>query len=250
MLWKFNVTYPTDLAYADGLLYASSGYSGIVYALNATDGSIVWEYQTPTIVTGGPTVLAGVLYAGGFAGSLPSPPGQLFALNARTGGVIWRTNSTANGSPAVADGVLILNAGTGAFGLNATDGSRIWAFHFHDFGVSLSIPAVGGNLAIVGGGARGEIPDPTIYALDVKTGHLVWSLPVGLAANGSPAISGGVVYVGADDGKLYAITSAGESFLGWPTVGYLVVATAGFLLTMAILLNRRKWRYKSQKSSG
>jgi outer membrane protein assembly factor BamB len=47
-----------------------------------------------------------------------------------------------------------------------------------------------------------------VYALDAKTGALLWKLhPPGCCVISSPAVANGVVYVGSDDGNLYALNA-------------------------------------------
>jgi len=45
-----------------------------------------------------------------------------------------------------------------------------------------------------------------VYALNAKTGAKVWSYRTGSSVNSSPAVANGVVYVGSDDGKVYAFS--------------------------------------------
>jgi outer membrane protein assembly factor BamB len=44
----------------------------------------------------------------------------------------------------------------------------------------------------------------TVYALNSKTGALLWSYAVGNIVQSSPAVANGMVYVGSYDGKIYA----------------------------------------------
>jgi hypothetical protein len=50
--------------------------------------------------------------------------------------------------------------------------------------------------------------DDKVYALDAMTGHLRWSYTTGNEVVSSPAVSGGTVYVGSDDNKVYALDTA------------------------------------------
>ena len=51
--------------------------------------------------------------------------------------------------------------------------------------------------------------DHKVYALNAATGHARWSYTTGNWVKSSPAVAGGTVYVGSDDGKVYA-PSAGS----------------------------------------
>jgi outer membrane protein assembly factor BamB len=43
-----------------------------------------------------------------------------------------------------------------------------------------------------------------VYALEASTGALLWSYATGGMVESSPAVANGVVYVGSDDGNVYA----------------------------------------------
>jgi outer membrane protein assembly factor BamB len=47
--------------------------------------------------------------------------------------------------------------------------------------------------------------DKKVYALDAVTGALDWSYPTGGAVRSSPTVGDGIVYVGSDDGTVYAL---------------------------------------------
>ena len=61
---------------------------------------------------------------------------------------------------------------------------------------------VGGRRRVRGGGANGDV-----CALDASTGDLLWRYQTGDDVSSSPAVVGGVVYVGSDDGYVYAIAA-------------------------------------------
>jgi eukaryotic-like serine/threonine-protein kinase len=46
-----------------------------------------------------------------------------------------------------------------------------------------------------------------VYALDAATGHLRWAYTTGNTVGSSPAVAGGTVYVGSDDGSVYAFNA-------------------------------------------
>ncbi|NLE07814.1 MAG: PQQ-binding-like beta-propeller repeat protein, partial [Dehalococcoidales bacterium] len=47
--------------------------------------------------------------------------------------------------------------------------------------------------------------DGALYAVDASTGELRWKYQTGSRVTSSPAVVDGVVYVGSEDGKIYAI---------------------------------------------
>jgi parallel beta-helix repeat protein len=62
--------------------------------------------------------------------------------------------------------------------------------------------------AVVGGLVYVGSYDKKVYCLDAATGALVWSYTTGGRVESSPAVVNGVVYVGSDDGRIYAFARA------------------------------------------
>lgn len=71
-----------------------------------------------------------------------------------------------------------------------------------------SSPAVANGVVYVGS------LDKNLYAVDAKTGAMLWSYGMGSYVESSPAISNGVVYIGSSDGTLYAL-DAGKGTVLW-----------------------------------
>jgi hypothetical protein len=77
--------------------------------------------------------------------------------------------------------------------------------------------------------------DGKVYALNATTGAFVWSYTTANSVESSPAVAGGVVYVGSDDDKVYAfgvhdvavtnVTSSKNGCLPMQTVGQGFSAT-------------------------
>jgi len=62
--------------------------------------------------------------------------------------------------------------------------------------------------AVSGGYVFVGSPDNKVYCLDAATGVLVWSYATGSVVSSSPAVSGGYVYVGSSDHKVYCLDAA------------------------------------------
>ena len=62
--------------------------------------------------------------------------------------------------------------------------------------------------AVVGGIVYVGSDDGKVYALDAATGHLRWTYTTGGGVASSPAVVGGTVYVGSEDHKVYALDAA------------------------------------------
>jgi outer membrane protein assembly factor BamB len=51
--------------------------------------------------------------------------------------------------------------------------------------------------------------DGKIYALNASTGQQKWTFPTGGAVRTAPTVANGVLYVGSNDGSVYALTLPG-----------------------------------------
>ena len=82
-----------------------------------------------------------------------------------------------------------------------------------------------GSLAISNGVVYVGSNNGNLYALDAANGNQLWSYPTG-GAVGSPAISNGIVYVGSNNGNLYALDAANGNQLWNYTTGGAVGSPA------------------------
>ena len=150
-----------------------------------------------------------------------SSDGYLYALDERTGRMRWRyaAGSAVTSSPAVVGGLVYAHTYDGrVFAVRAADGRPVWARSVgpparlawgresgDDYASS---PAVVGTRLYVGA------IDGNLYALDARTGAVIWRLRTGGRIWSSPAVAGGAVYVGSLDGKLYKANAA-DGALRW-----------------------------------
>jgi eukaryotic-like serine/threonine-protein kinase len=117
-LWRHQTGagYPrySSPAVANGMVYVGSG-DGNVYALKASTGARVRNYNTFNNVGDSPALANGVIYVGTYNWII-------YALNARTGAELWgyHTGGAVSSSPAVANGAMYVGSTDGnlyAFGL-------------------------------------------------------------------------------------------------------------------------------------
>jgi outer membrane protein assembly factor BamB len=117
VLWNYSAggtVTSSSPAIANGVVYFGSD-GGNVYALNASNGALLWTYANSGAVQSSPAVANGVVYIG-------SDDNNLYALNANTGAQLWgyTTGGSVESSPAVANGVVYVGSDDGnvyAFGL-------------------------------------------------------------------------------------------------------------------------------------
>jgi len=67
--------------------------------------------------------------------------------------------------------------------------------------------------------------DGSVYALNQSTGAIVWSKALGSAVRSSPGLAQGNVYVGADNGKVYALAAASGNVVWTVATGGAVTSS-------------------------
>jgi outer membrane protein assembly factor BamB len=187
-----------DPAVVGGVVYFGTVESHTLYALDAATGAKKWTYQTSGSILSSPTVVGGVVYVG-------SDDNTLYALDAATGAKKWTywTRGSIESSPAVAGGVVYVGSFDGnVYAFDAATGAKKWAYRTGN-NVYNSL-AVSGGVVYVGAG------DGNVYALDATTGAKKWAYRIGSPLGpsiSSPAVAGGMVYVGSR-GNVYALDAA------------------------------------------
>jgi outer membrane protein assembly factor BamB len=193
---------PSGAAVVDGVAYFGSAL-GSIFAIDAATGAQLWSAQiSADNAASSPAVANGVVYING---------DKLFAFDAKTGVQLW-SSSILDGtsSPAVVGGVVYGSGGAGVAAFNATTGAVLWSV---SPGGPLSIvgdsPAVAKGLVFIGASVPGQHGSSSgvLFALKARTGKIIWSAPVASGITSSPAVANGVVYVGSDDGTLYAFNA-------------------------------------------
>lgn len=211
----------TDLGYdghssfsiGDNLVYISKWPQGL-QAWNASSGAFVWACSTKgNVVYATPAIANGVVYVSTSIGGASNniQPGGVTAMDAKSGALLWNhtIGSIQYSSPAVADGLVFVGSDENSIMTHAS--------------------------------ARGH----TVYALDSRTGELRWTYLTGGEVYSSPAVAYGIVYVGSNDGKLYAIGSDPQIPSPTPSVPesypwiVLVVIVASSISLVALKINLR-----------
>lgn len=197
-----------------GIVYFGS-WDGHVFAVAAESGTEFWRFDTGGIVQGSPAVNPGRVFVG-------SRSAAVFALDARTGEQKWKhthaDGSWVESSPVYSDGVVYIGSSDALslFALHAETGEAIWTFKTG--GWSWSKPLLADGVVYIGGLSaypyyfEGVDLRAGLFALEQETGAGLWEFtpePVeGYVTGGvfsTPTVVDGVVYVGALDGRLYAL---------------------------------------------
>jgi len=189
---------------------------GPLYCLDPSTGAVLW---TNTDAEGGywdssPTVDNGIIYIGGRDTEDDEDIGCAHAIDLYSGELIWETSVADHwlgieSTPALYDGKVYVGY-TGYFqegkgGVAALDertGRVLWKVK----------SKLHGSVGIAGGVVYwAENYGDGIYAADAETGDIIWRYTVAGAPRqgmqSSPAITNGVMYIAATDGRLYAFGS-------------------------------------------
>ena len=228
--WHFKSRMPiaSTAAVADGMVYfVSSG--GALAALDAASGQPKWVFATEyerrfeakglhglqsaaqtipdawDVFVSSPAVANGLVYFG-------SGDGNVYAIDAKTGTVHWKfaTQDVVHASPAVYDGVVYVGSFDGNFyAIDAVTGEQKWQFKGGQDAAIHNQVGFQSSAAVVDGTVYVGCRDAHVYALDAKTGRKKWDYPTNKSwVNGTPAVAGGMVYVGTSDSSRFMALDA------------------------------------------
>jgi outer membrane protein assembly factor BamB len=189
-----------------GVVYIGSG-NGYVYALNAATGKKVWKRETGGVGRATPVLAGGLVYIGTVTTIDGTPGGIMYGLRASDGTPQWHRelDGQVQAGAAVADGMVYVGTTAGIFyALSAATGDVEWKYAMAGQGGDWSTPVVVGGLVYVASG------NCRVYALAASDGRVVMNKLLNQWFKASPALAGGVLYVG-DMGRrsdLYGLATA------------------------------------------
>lgn len=203
------------MAYERERVYVATGY-GVVFALNAANGEIVWSQNIKIPLRAAPTVRGGRVF-------IVTVENSLVTLDARDGSTLW-THSGAqetasllgNASPAVDSGIVVVPYTSGElYALRADTGRVLW----QDNLVSIrrtdsvaSLSQIRGRPLIDRGRVIAISHAGVMAAIDLRTGRRIWSRQIGGAE--SPWVAGEYVFTITNDNELIAV-SRGDGKVLW-----------------------------------
>jgi formylglycine-generating enzyme required for sulfatase activity/outer membrane protein assembly factor BamB len=205
-IWEFKtgkkvVASPT-LDGKGNKLFVGSG-DGKLYALNASDGTMIWEFYAGADIH----VKAALSKEGRLYFGTSGPGAKFFAVGSSDGSKLWEfsTGQTIWSSPAIGrDGTVYFGCHDGTvYSLKGSTGSMIWN---HDAQSAVHGPVTLGYdntlFATTYGGQ--------LLALDSRNGKRKWQFFAdGAKIRNAPAVaSDNSVYFGAINGKLYAVNGS------------------------------------------
>ncbi|HEY1690347.1 MAG TPA: PQQ-binding-like beta-propeller repeat protein [Solirubrobacteraceae bacterium] len=177
---------------------------GVLSAISAKDGHIIWKRKLGKLSASTPAVVGGTVYVTLLSGD-EGEGGRVMAVKAETGHTVWSHNlpSRSESSPLVDHGKVIFGTESGTvYALRASNGSTIWTYQAA--GAVKASPTLFKGLLYFGDYAG------NIQAISERTGRRIWISASDGAAFGSgtfystAAVAYGRVYLGNTDGRIYA----------------------------------------------
>ena len=244
-IWSYYTVFPvrSSPALADGVVYCGSDDFG-VHAVDAATGKGIWHKRTDNMVLSSPVVTRGVVVVG-------SIDGICYTFNAKNGRprlqFLTNSSSSVSASPAVKDGVAYFTDSSGYFyAIDVSAKNWLWenklkvywsALYFYGvaprppkpsgylwsyslgFRVnSSSSTAIAGNNAYLGAGKD-------VISLDITTHQVQWTFKTDNLVVSSPAETDTAIYVGGEDGRLYAIDRAAGTKLWEGVTGGVITSS-------------------------
>jgi len=172
-----------------------------------------WSYQTDDVIHSSPAIDKGKLYVG-------SDDNYVYCLDAETGSLQWKTNVGGDvwgSSPAVANELVYIGAGSTLTCLDANDGSFQWNYYTGN-PIDAS-PIVNDGKVFISSWSK------KIYCLDADPSDgtdegyddppevdydFIWVFETGNLIDSSPAVYDKKVYVGSNDNILYCLDALGD----------------------------------------
>lgn len=176
-----------------------------LFALNASDGSILWsETSIRGNASSTPVVAGSRFYIAAPAGL----SGNLIAIDIATGAQVWKVSTTSTlgdtNFAVVNTAIYMLTDENFVVSFNTRDGSKRWqtSIRIPSDGLGDHAPASDGMSVFIGG------VDGNLYAFSAVDGSLRWKYQTGGNIASTVAVANGVVYFGSKDQNVYAVDAA------------------------------------------
>jgi outer membrane protein assembly factor BamB len=209
LLWSINL--PGQYAFTsaptavNGVVFeGGAGSGGTVYAVDETNGAVLWTMGVENGDSSSPAVILGRVFV-----SYACP--QTYAFNTITGQQLWHRSSCCEGgggaTPVIHASQLYVRDSyctPGVFGLvlNANTGGLIRGFN------SDVPPAFVGNVALF-------LQSGTLRGVNSQNGQVLWSFAGDGGLTSAPLIVNHTIYIGSSSGTLFGLNSSGQQI--WST---------------------------------
>ena len=205
LLWHFGATgqYIEGGSIGGGLFIIGNS-DGNVYALDVERGVLKWTFETGHRVWATPLIVEDTVYVG-------SMDHHLYALNLSDGAVRWdfHAEGAFASRPALRDGTLYIGAfDDRLYAIDAHTGTERWHFAGENW--------FWGSPVVYSDTVYATDVDGGVYAADAETGTQTWYSPLEVPVRAGPALAedGSQLFVGSQNGTLYALDTA-DGFVLW-----------------------------------
>ncbi len=197
--WTYNIG---SLCVTKPLLkdnfYYTANSGGDMYKLNASDGSLIWRVPTSDFSWDNSITSDndGRIFLAVYADS------TINAYDEYDGSLIWDydLHGRSLSFNAYHDGVVFISDTWGyVYALDAVSGDLIWENHVADT-FDISSPTISGGLIFIG---SRDHEDSAFFALDEKTGEVLWRYDLDFSVTAPPSIADGMMFCGTDGWYMY-----------------------------------------------
>lgn len=194
------------IAISGDTLIVASGY-GLVRALDANTGELIWNRTFDNPMTGSPTVKDGRIF-------VTSNNNEVFTLSLETGAIEWTDQAISetarvlgSPSPAAVEDIVVVPYSSGeVIAYLASNGRRLWEDALSRpgrFTPISSINDIAARPVLSGGLVIAANQSGVTAAIDGRSGNRVWAQAVG--STQAPAVVGQYVFIAGTDAVLAAL---------------------------------------------
>lgn len=208
LLWSINLpgqySFTSPPTASNGIVFTGgAGLSGTVYAVDQTNGALLWTMPVENGDHSSPAVIPGSVFV-----SYPCP--QAYAFNTITGQQLWHYSGPCQGgggkTPVVHAAQVYVRdvffAHANGLVLNANTGTVIRRFD------SDPPPAFFGNIALF-------VQNGTLRGVNAQNGQVLWSFAGDGSLASAPLVVNQTIYIGSYSGMLYGLNANGQQV--WST---------------------------------
>lgn len=214
---RSDVGFGGGVAYAGGVLYATSGF-GYLAAFDAVTGSELWRFDATVPFRGAPTVDAGRVFA-------VTHDNQMIALNAGDGSLIWDQVGIAENAgmlgaatPAYDNGTVVVALSSGELiAMLGGNGRILWQDTLSSsrrLTPLATLADIDGEPVIDRGQVYALSHAGSMVSIDMRSGERSWEADI--AGVNMPWIAGNFAFLTTIDGQVVAVT-LGDGRVRWVT---------------------------------
>jgi outer membrane protein assembly factor BamB len=209
LLWSVNLPnqsfFTSPPTAANGIVFTGgAGSGGTVYAIDETNGAVLWTMPVENGDHSSPAVVPGSVFV-----SYACP--QSYAFDATNGQQLWHHDSCCEGgggkTPVVHAGQVYVRDDfcdqTSGLVLDAATGTVTGGFN------SDRPPAFVGNLVLY-------LQSGTLVGVDLPSGQVLWSFAGDGGLTSAPVIANQTIYIGSSSGTLFALNQSGQQIWSTP----------------------------------